>query len=240
MSLSRSNSPRRILPELTDPWIRRLYDVSKRPELFPEQHSFPPSHDNCRQPQIYVKPEAAMTVFELLIMSGVSLETYWAIKKHWNNKFYYSVASCWLFLYNLFYLWLFSSWLCIFLNWILNFNVFFFSQGQLTIDADKHWTFFFVWTSHTVNKSTPEKQGTLHTIYRWKHGKGRDSCIWIALLLSVSEYLYKSVDTAAPASFPLHLLPFPDCSKGKIIKLASVCRAITWYRRFDFRIIYRY
>jgi len=26
-------------------------------------------------------------------MSGVSLETCLAIKKHWNNKFYYTVAS---------------------------------------------------------------------------------------------------------------------------------------------------
>jgi len=41
--------------------------------------------------------------FELLMMSGVSLETCWAIKKHWNNKFYYTVASCWLFLYDLYY-----------------------------------------------------------------------------------------------------------------------------------------
>ena len=48
--------------------------------------------------QTYVKPEAAITVFELLKMSGVSLETCWAIKKHWNNKFYYTVAFCWLFL----------------------------------------------------------------------------------------------------------------------------------------------
>jgi len=55
---------------------------------------------NCRQPQTYVKPEAAITVFELLMMSGMSLETCWAIK-HWNNKFYYTVASCWLFLYDL-------------------------------------------------------------------------------------------------------------------------------------------
>jgi hypothetical protein len=28
-----------------------------------------------RQPQTYVKPEAVITVFELLMMSGVSLET---------------------------------------------------------------------------------------------------------------------------------------------------------------------
>jgi hypothetical protein len=30
-------------------------------------------------------------------MRGVSLETCWEVKKHWNNKFYYTVASCWLF-----------------------------------------------------------------------------------------------------------------------------------------------
>jgi hypothetical protein len=58
---------------------------------------------SCRQPQTYVKPEAAITVFELLMMSGVSLETCWAIKKHWNNKFYYTVVSFLLFLYDLYY-----------------------------------------------------------------------------------------------------------------------------------------
>jgi hypothetical protein len=36
-------------------------------------------------------------------MSGVSLETFWAFKKHWNNKFYYMVASCWLFQWVLYY-----------------------------------------------------------------------------------------------------------------------------------------
>jgi hypothetical protein len=30
---------------------------------------------SCRQPQTYVKPDAAITVFELLMMNGVSLET---------------------------------------------------------------------------------------------------------------------------------------------------------------------
>jgi hypothetical protein len=57
----------------------------------------PLSHDSCRQPQAYIKPEAAITVFELLMISGVPLETCWVIKKHRNNKFYYTVASCWLF-----------------------------------------------------------------------------------------------------------------------------------------------
>jgi len=40
-----------------------------------------------RQPKTCVKPEAAITVFELLIMGGVSPETCSAIKKHWNTKF---------------------------------------------------------------------------------------------------------------------------------------------------------
>jgi hypothetical protein len=86
-----------------------------------------------RKPKTYVKPEAAITVFELLIMGGVSPETCWAInplnaklnpichllallgahpilhvsrirvKKHWNNKFYYTVAACWFFLWDLYY-----------------------------------------------------------------------------------------------------------------------------------------
>jgi hypothetical protein len=33
------------------------------------------SHDSCRQPQTYVKPEAVITVFEFLMMSDLSLET---------------------------------------------------------------------------------------------------------------------------------------------------------------------
>jgi hypothetical protein len=37
------------------------------------------------------------------MMGGVSSETCWEIKKHWNNKFYYTVASCWFFLWDLYY-----------------------------------------------------------------------------------------------------------------------------------------
>jgi hypothetical protein len=40
--------------------------------------------------------------FELLMISGVSPETYWAINKHGNNKFYYTVATCWFFLWETF------------------------------------------------------------------------------------------------------------------------------------------
>ena len=54
-----------------------------------------------RQPKTYVKPEDAITVFELLMVGGVSPETCSAIKKHCNNKFYYTVASCWFFLWDL-------------------------------------------------------------------------------------------------------------------------------------------
>ena len=36
---------------------------------------FPLNLDSVRQPQTHVKPEAAITVFELLMMSGVSLGT---------------------------------------------------------------------------------------------------------------------------------------------------------------------
>ena len=43
------------------------------------------------------KPEAANSL-ELLMMSGVPLETRWAFNKRWNNKFYCKFASCWLFL----------------------------------------------------------------------------------------------------------------------------------------------
>ena len=32
------------------------------------------------------------------MMSGMPLETCSAFNKYWNNKFYYKVASCWLFL----------------------------------------------------------------------------------------------------------------------------------------------
>jgi hypothetical protein len=39
--------------------------------------------------------------FKLLMMGGVSPETCWASKKHWNNKFYYTVAYCWFFLWDL-------------------------------------------------------------------------------------------------------------------------------------------
>jgi hypothetical protein len=59
------------------------------------------AHRGRRKLKTYVKPEATIRVFELLMMGGVSPETYWAIKKQRNNKFYYTVASCWFFLWDL-------------------------------------------------------------------------------------------------------------------------------------------
>jgi hypothetical protein len=35
---------------------------------------------------------------EILMMSGMPLETCWVFNKFWNNKFYYKVVSCWLLL----------------------------------------------------------------------------------------------------------------------------------------------
>jgi hypothetical protein len=42
-------------------------------------------------------------------MSGVLLETCWVFIERWNNKFYYKVASCWLFLMNIYVLLAFSD-----------------------------------------------------------------------------------------------------------------------------------
>jgi len=43
----------------------------------------------CQRPATtdVCKTNGCNTVFELLMMSGVLLETCWAINKHWNNKF---------------------------------------------------------------------------------------------------------------------------------------------------------
>jgi predicted DCC family thiol-disulfide oxidoreductase YuxK len=64
-------------------------------ELVPSSHSAIAAASNQKT---CVKPEAAITVFELLMMGDVSLETCRAIKRHCNNKFYYTVAFCWFFL----------------------------------------------------------------------------------------------------------------------------------------------
>jgi hypothetical protein len=62
-----------------------------------EWEQFPLRLDYGRSPHAYVNQKLQIQL-ELLMMSGVPLETCWAFSEQWNNKFYYKVASCWLFL----------------------------------------------------------------------------------------------------------------------------------------------
>jgi hypothetical protein len=55
--------------------------------------------DYGRSPHVYVNQRLQIQL-ELLMMSGMQLETCWAFNERWNNKFCYKVASCWLFLLN--------------------------------------------------------------------------------------------------------------------------------------------
>jgi len=55
--------------------------------------------DSGRSPHVYVNQRLQIQL-ELLMMSGMPLETCWAFNERWNNKFYYKVTSCWLFLLN--------------------------------------------------------------------------------------------------------------------------------------------
>ena len=60
------------------------------------QSEFPLRLDYGRSPHAYVNQRLQMHL-ELLMMSGIPLETCWAVNERWNNKFCYKVASCWLF-----------------------------------------------------------------------------------------------------------------------------------------------
>ena len=60
---------------------------------------FPLRLDYGRLPHAYVNQRLQIQL-ELLMMSGVPLETCWAFNERWNNKFCYNVTSCWLFLLN--------------------------------------------------------------------------------------------------------------------------------------------
>ena len=59
---------------------------------------FPLRVDYGRSPHAYVNQRLQIQL-ELLMMSGIPLETYWAFNERWNNKFCYKVAS-WVFLLN--------------------------------------------------------------------------------------------------------------------------------------------
>jgi hypothetical protein len=53
--------------------------------------------DYGRSPHTYVN-QRLQRQLELLMTSGVLLETCWAFNERLNNKFYYKVSSCWLFI----------------------------------------------------------------------------------------------------------------------------------------------
>ena len=58
---------------------------------------FPPRLDYGQSPHAYVNQRLQIQL-ELLMMSGMPLETCWAVNERWNDKFCYKVTSCWLFL----------------------------------------------------------------------------------------------------------------------------------------------
>jgi len=64
---------------------------------WPAVVKFPLRLDYSQSPHTYVNQRLRIQL-ELLMMSGMPLETCWAFNERWINKFYYKVASCWLFL----------------------------------------------------------------------------------------------------------------------------------------------
>jgi hypothetical protein len=67
------------------------------PAVVKSEWEFPLTLDYGRSPHAYVNQRLQIQL-ELLMMSGMQLETCCAFNERWNNKFYYKVASCWLFL----------------------------------------------------------------------------------------------------------------------------------------------
>jgi hypothetical protein len=68
-----------------------------RAAVVKSEWEFPLRLDYGRSPHEYVNQRLQIQL-ELLMTSGMPLETCWAFNERWNNKFYYKVASCWLFL----------------------------------------------------------------------------------------------------------------------------------------------
>jgi hypothetical protein len=73
--------------------------VSGRTQVWVGTGQFPLRLDYGQSPHVYVNQRLQIQI-EVLMMSGVPLETCWAFNKRWSNKFCYKVASCWLFLLN--------------------------------------------------------------------------------------------------------------------------------------------
>jgi hypothetical protein len=77
--------------------LRFIYPYGDRPlpSLSGKFH-FPLRLGYGRSPHGYINQRLHIEL-QLLMMSGVPLETCLAFNKLWNNKFYYKVASCWYF-----------------------------------------------------------------------------------------------------------------------------------------------
>jgi len=71
--------------------------VTGRSQIWVGTGQFPLRLDYRRSPHAYVNQRLQIQL-ELLMMSGMPLESCWAVNEWWNNKFFYKVASCWLFL----------------------------------------------------------------------------------------------------------------------------------------------
>ena len=71
--------------------------VTGRTQVWVGTGQFPLGPDYDRSPHAYVNQRLQIQL-ELLMTSGMPLETCWARNERWNNKFYYKVASWWLFL----------------------------------------------------------------------------------------------------------------------------------------------
>ena len=82
-----------------------------------EWEQFPLRLDYGRSPHVYVNQRLQIQL-ELLMTSGVPLETCSAINERWNNKFCYKVASCWLFLLNFHYVTVVSKMFCYLYNYV--------------------------------------------------------------------------------------------------------------------------
>ena len=87
---------------------------------------------------------------ELLMMSGVPLETCWAFKKLWNNKFYYKAASCWYFYWdwNL-YSYNRSQQDALFLNFSFDRQLYMFRTDMLSIIRSLNIVFTAIGICHT-------------------------------------------------------------------------------------------
>jgi hypothetical protein len=126
------------------------------------------------------KPFAAKT--ELLMMSGVPLETCWAVNEWWNNKFRYRVASCWLFI----------------LSHIT-------MHGSMNIKNALKLYSLFIWSStcfgrHTAHHQEPK---TALTAFGFSHVEGCWTCGWWTLsgtlCLTTSNFSHVSCPTQLAA-----------------------------------------